>query len=365
MRLQIESPMLCFNYKNLKPEQQEALETDSNWIAEEKANGARCLIVFSPAEGFSFFSRHVETKEYLPHDFTENILLVKDGQVSRPRDWRWKFTKRFMLDSEILINGNIDTTLYNKTGVETGKELNAVCALMAINAQNAQDIQINQAQVYFKVFDILQFDGDRLWGLPLSSRRRSVEGLMHRLAPLLPFELTEWVREGKDAYFKRMIAECQEGIVYKNLNMPYLTTESRPRTHQIKRKRTATESGQSDIDTFIGGYGEATDGKAWAKEGLIGSLKLYVFLDGQEHHLATVSGMPLEIRQMLTEKDKNGRPVLKQEFYNKVVVASGQDFSAKSKRLSHALIEWARGFRTDKSYLDCTMSSEELDSQIL
>jgi hypothetical protein len=357
--------MLCFNFKNLKPEQQKNLETDPNWVCSEKYDGARTTICYSPEEGFSFFSRHIEVKNYLPHDFTQNILLVKHGQVSRPEEWKGYFTKAFMLDAEILINGNIDTTLYSKTGVETVTELNAVCALLAINPKDAHDIQINQAQVSFKVFDILQYEGGRLWTFPFSVRRSHLEEIMKKLSPLLPFEIVELVRENKDAYFKHLIAEGKEGCIYTNQTMPYLTTESRPRTHQIKRKRTATESGQSDIDCFIGGYGEATDGKAWAKEGLIGSLKLYVFLDGQEHHLATVSGMPLEIRQMLTEKDKNGRPVLKKEYYNRVVICGGQDVSAKAHRLSHAYINWERGFRTDKSYLECVMSSEELESQIL
>jgi ATP-dependent DNA ligase len=367
MRMSITSPMLCFNHKNLKPNEQRNLETDSNWIAEEKYDGCRCLIVYTLSEGFSFFSRHIEVKDYLPHDLTENILLIKDGKVSHPGDWKGRFSQSFMLDAEILINGNIDTSLYSKSGVETGAELNAVTALLAINSKDAHAIQLNQAQVFFKVFDIIDFqEAEDLRRQPLKVRRVWLEKLMQPLSELLPFELSVWVLENKDKFFQETIEKGAEGIIYKNLNMPYLTTESRPRTTQIKRKRRASDNGKEDIDAFISGYTDGTEDKQWEKLKLIGGLKLSVFMDdGTEHHIATVSGMPLEIRTALTTKDEYGNAILKPEFYNKVVVCRGQDFSAKSHRLSHAAIDWSRGFRRDKLYLDCKFSKEELLSQVL
>lgn len=365
MRMSLESPMLCFAHWNLKPAEQRNLETDPNWVVEEKIDGCRCMIVYSPEEGFSFYSRNVEVVNYLPNDLTENILLIKNGQVSKPKDWVGKFKQSFMLDSEVVVSGNIDTSLYRKTGVETGTELNAVTALLAINSADAHDIQLTQAQVSFVVFDMVLLGEEEIWKLPLRSRRQLLDRVVGQLSQSLPFRINPQINEGKEAFFQEILAKGGEGVVYKNIHQPYITTESRPRTHQIKRKRRVTENGQDDIDCFITGFTDATEGKQWSEMGLIGGLKMSVFLDdGEEHWIATVSSMPLEIRTALSEV-VDGKPRLKQEFYGRVLVCSGQDISAKALRFSHATCDWSRGFRSDKSALDCKMTREELTAQVL
>ena len=67
----------------------------------------------------------------------------------------------------------------------------------------------------------------------------------------------------------------------------------------------------------------------------------------------------------MTKIGESGNPILKGKYYNKVLVINGQDMSPKAKRFMHAVADWNRGFRTEKSYLDCEMDEEFLESQIL
>ena len=365
LRLSIESPMLCFRHWDLKAREQANLVVDDNeYICEEKLDGARTLICYHPEEGFSFFSRNLEVKYFLPNDFTQNILLIKNGIVTKPVDWVGKFKKSFMLDSEVLISGNIDTSLYSKGGVETGSELNATTALLSINAEAAHDIQLTQAQLRFVIFDIIWFGDTEYAKQPLRNRKAALEKLIPQFPAEVPVELNKWVAKDKEQFFQDILARGGEGVVFKHLDKPYLTTESKPRDVQIKRKRRVMTNGNEDIDAFISGFIPATEDKAWGEQGLIGALKLSAFVDGVETHIASVSGIPLQLRVCMSARDGNGKPCLNPEFMNKVCVVSGQDISNRSLRMTHANIDWSRGFRTDKTYLDCIVSRDELLNQV-
>ena len=80
---------------------------------------------------------------------------------------------------------------------------------------------------------------------------------------------------------------------------------------------------------------------------------------------ASVSSMPLKLREEMTKIGDDGKPCLKDEYYNRVLVINGQDLSPKSMRFMHATANWERGFRDDKSWMDCEMDEKFLKSQVL
>ena len=103
---------------------------------------------------------------------------------------------------------------------------------------------------------------------------------------------------------------------------------------------------------------------------LIGGLEMSTMLvdeDGNEREavIAVVSAMTMEMREAMTMYDVDDKPVLNPNFLRKVLVVNGQDVSPKSKRFMHAVGDWDRGFREDKSWTECRMEEKFLNSQIL
>ena len=122
-----------------------------------------------------------------------------------------------------------------------------------------------------------------------------------------------------------------------------------------------------EIDAYVIGY---TNGDEWDKQGCIAGLKLAVKLRKggkgsqlKEHWIATVSGIPDDIRYALSEQTISG-PSLREEFYGKVLSIDGQDISARNKRIAHARANWQIGFREDKSPSMCIMDEEFIDGQL-
>ncbi len=127
------------------------------------------------------------------------------------------------------------------------------------------------------------------------------------------------------------------------------------------------EAGGADIDAYITGFVPSSPKNAWAH--LIGGLEMSVMLvdkngNEQETVIAVVSAMKYTLREEMTVY-VDGKPALKPEFLRKVLVVNGQDVSPKSKTFMHAVGDWDRGFREDKSWTDCRMEEEFLNSQIL
>lgn len=369
-RIKIESPMLCFAFWHLKQEEKDSIMESLRWICEEKWDGARMLIFYHPDEGFSFYSRNISVEDFLPVDYTDQVLLFKDGKETKARDWAKVFKNSFILDAEIVCeNKNIDTSLFSKKGVVTGTELNAVTAILALNQTDSHQLQRTQAQLKFKVFDFYQYDGRPVWQQKLETRKVMLKAVMDKLSVVLPFEESLYVTglEKEDFYWKQVQAG-NEGIVLKNLDMPYINRDSRPRTTQIKRKRSVGESLGRDIDAFVSGFVPSNPDKGW--KDYIGALEFSVILrmeDGTEkdHVIASCSAMPLEMRKKMTIKGADGKPSLDPQYLGKVMVVNGQDLSAKAARFMHATNDWAIGFRQDKTRLDCVLEHEFLKTMVL
>lgn len=370
MRLSIESPMVCANYKDLKPKEIPTVKSP-DWVAELKFDGDRMVMTYHPEEGFRFFSRNISVESFLPVEYTSKIVMwTPDGKPSMGRDWANFYKKAFMIDNEILATTkDVNTAIYRKAGVEVGTELNAVNAILAMNDKDSIDLQLTQCKLKFMCFDVLRLGEDRVQDKILRLRRPILEALVNQLSRSHNMELSKWFTGDFKAIFAQVVADGGEGLVLKNLNKAYLATDQRRRDVQLKMKRSHSKTSGEDIDAYVIGFVDATEGKAWAQEGLIGALKLAVRLrkangTEDEHWVATVGSIPLELRREMSVAGATG-PELKKEFYGKVVTIDGQDTSAKARRFMHATIDWARGFRPDKSANECVMDEEYLNSQIL
>jgi ATP-dependent DNA ligase len=373
-RLFMDTPMLSFRFDKAKPEQQEEMLNSEDWIAEVKFNGCRMIMFYHPDEGFHFFSRNYSDVNHLPLCYTEKILLIQDGKIQLPESFKNKLTVPFILDCEIVAQGNIDTTVLEGYGGNmTESEQNATAALLSLNAESSNHIQMEQAPLKFHVFDLLYYKD---WWIdrPLKKRKALQESIVNILKQEfnLPFENSEVFtsREAKEKLFAEQLANGGEGIMLKNVNKPYSIKSSRKRDVQVKYKRSManTKPGDmSDIDAFITGFLPGNKGTQWEK--YVGSVQVSVLLrnngEGEkEHHIATISGIPFEKRKEMTTLDAVGNPVLKKDFYGKVVSIDGMSVSPKSLRFSHAKARsW--DFRTDKDPADCIMEERYLKQNII
>ena len=374
-RLEMESPMLCFSFKHLKPEQKETCMNSLDWLAEVKCDGVRMVATYHPLEGFKFFSRNLSVTDFLPVEYTDKILVWPTKQGVLPQlgyEFATFFSKSFVLDCELTCsNPNIDTTqVRGKYGTETETVLNAVTSILSIKAADSIDIQKHQdCPLEFQVFDVYEFDNRPIWKQRLSERLIARCRLVSRiLGHGWQVQEVKGTTTNKREFYDQLLADGGEGIVLKNLDSPYIPTTSRRRDGFVKLKRSMQESVGSDIDAFIIGFVESNPKKGWAH--LIGAIKMGVFIphpsgESKIHHIASVASMPLAMREAMTIQDENGKPSLKYEYLQKVLVINGQDIAPKSLRFMHAIADWKRGFRDEKNYLDCEMSQEILDSMVL
>lgn len=361
MRDQLHDVQLAFRYDNLKAEEQEAVLADGNaWVAEEKFDGCRMVLIYHPDEGFSAFGRNRSVITLLPLEYTDKLLMPLDGELKTLREFAGRWREEFVLDCELITDGFVELN----NGNFTGKGLNAVTAMLQLSAPESHLAQRTTAPMELVAFDFLPIERERIYtDIFFKDRLELMKGL-----PNLDRSVRmpqQWER-GKKAYFESLVVDGEEGVVLKNLNYFYVPAIGgfRDKNSTIKLKRAMSMASSKDIDTFVIGY---TNGDEWDKVGLISGLKLGVHLiDGDKeevHWLATVSGMPLQMRMKLSEI-RDGRPALKQEFMGKVLTVDGQDISARNQRISHAKADWVRGFRSDKLQSDCVMHRDFIDSQM-
>lgn len=360
--LQIESPMLCSRINQLTSEVQEEIWNSPNWIAEQKEDGVRMVSFF--IDGFDAYSRNISVEDYLPVNYKDNIYL---GEI----DWS-KITDRFIMDSEIVSSNPNISTVMGKKGVVCETQLQACSALLAMTPEISIEIQTNEdCPLEFRGFDVIWWNGEWIMDKPLVERLPYLEKAISQLQ-----EAGVKVRRpyssysNKKAFYKAMLSMKAEGCVLKNLLSPYVASSSRPKNGFVKVKRTMSQAMQMDgiadgIDAFVSGYEPADESKSWA--GLVGALEFSVFLpkeDGEmeEHKIARITNIPMELREQITEHDENGNPRLKLDWYGKVATVDGQCISARSRRLKHAvLVDW----RPDRSSDTCIMDEEYMNSMIL
>lgn len=142
----------------------------------------------------------------------------------------------------------------------------------------------------------------------------------------------------------------------------------------LENKEQSNEKSLSDtVDAFIIGFDKGNDGTNI--ENLVGALHFGVYLldennevitdengNPKVHHIASISGITLKLREMLTEYSPNGEVLLKKEWYGQVAEIDGQDISSRNYRISHArFIRW----RTDRSADSCTIKESFLKEMVM
>lgn len=367
-----DSPMLCFRYDELKPEQQDELWVDNNnWVASEKINGCRVLITFSPEEGLHFYSRNISVETFLPIDYAQTIwtpdfnpFLLKNEGI---RD--------FVVDGEILSpRTNVNTNISGKLndGVVTDSALTATAALLSITPEDSMSIQREQnLRFEFHLFHILSLNGVSSMEAPYKNMKAVLDVLLQKLRSCgLNVVSVPEVGINKREFYRNILKAGGEGVVFKNTDEHYYPTESRYHKAWIKCKRTASatliEEGYGDsIDGFITGFMPgALDTDLKDK---VATLVFSVYLETGKgdiivHEIAHVAGLTDAMRNEITELDFTGSPVLKQEWYGRVAEIDGQWISSKSFRLMHPVL---RRFRADKSKPECLMRESTLKKMVI
>lgn len=379
---------LAYRYDQLKPEEQAYVMADNNeWVAEEKFNGCRMIITYHKKEGFRAYGRNRSKYSYLPIDYSDKILVGNTplSQVKLLANKNTDSTHSIwdhppvVLDCELMTGGYVET----QSGSFTNKSLNAAVSVLQLSNEESHLAQKTTAPLWCAAFDYISFGGPALiTATSFTTRRKLLEAFVSNseiakyMRPF--FQLPKQIFTSKEAYLNGLLAEGKEGIVLKNLNSPYVRGLNgyRDKNACIKVKRTMTGSFGDEIDAYIIG---STNGSEWDKRDAIAGLKLAVYLrDGvgnlKEHWIATVSGIPDEIRFEMSEYSAlhyavEGnkcvpKPCLRSEFYGKVLTIDGLDISARNRRISHAKVDWKRGFREDKTASQCIMDESFIDSQM-
>ena len=366
LMLQIESPMLCNRFSNLKPEQQEAIWNSDEWYLETKEDGCRMLIV-KVGNDWQFFSRNISVKDFLPVSYSGHILENWDHEG---------IDHDFILDCELVSLDNQVSTILGKRGLVTTTQLQAVTALLALNSEDTLSIQKGLVTedgtpvLQFRCFDCLWSDGEWHLEKALIDRKKYTYQFIDILKSKgMNIRKPYSNISNKRAFYKAIIANGGEGCVAKNIYSPYIASSNRPAYGWVKIKRSMSETQQmmglaDTVDAFVTGFEPADPNKSWA--GLVGALEFSVFLEDEngerkQHKIARITNLTMELREQMT-KIVDGEPVLKEEWYGKCASIDGVCVSGRAKRLKHArLIDW----RPDRSPDTCIMTEEFLNSMIL
>lgn len=367
MRRALGDVQLAARFDQLKPSEQAAALDSDNWVLEEKYDGCRIVLCYHPEEGFAAFGRNKSVQTFLPVEYTDKILIpVKHAGLTHFQPltaFSYIYKRPFILDCEVLTEGLIE----NPDGYWSASHLNAVTALLAMDAKESRALQRTDAPLQIVPFDLLNVEGGVVnTAVPFQERREELVKFCNESGLFQPSEL--WA-VNKRQRLEMLLAAGKEGGMLKNLRKPYRCAIARRRYPDtcIKYKRTMTYARASDIDVYVIGY---TLGDEYTPKGLIAGLKLGVQLvksDGtveQDYWIATVSGLPLELRRTMSHMDSEGKVILKPEYYGRVVTVDGQDISGRNRRISHARINWEVGFRVDKRPEDCILDEDFIDSQI-
>ena len=357
------TPMKSYRYNNLNKAAQEFVLKDHNdWIAEEKHNGWRIVVTYVPESGFCFWSGNISDVDFLPKDYTDHVHLP-NGLHPLSKQFQHLSMCAFVLDSEGLCFGEVVT----KEGLPANNTLEAVGAVLGSDADRAIELQKLGAELNFVCFDMITQDsnGDLSTHKPLNRRMIDLDIMFGNIdLQGIPLSRASQIYANKTTFLRAIWKRGGEGVILKNVNQSYLSG-SRLKSHSIKVKRTMSGEIGDDLDAFISGYIVTPE---YLKKGVIGGIELSVYVEDEgklkPHHIATVSGIPDNIREEFTElSEATGLPQLKKEFYNQVLVVDGQELSSRNRRIMHAKVDWNTGFRSDKRATECVLVREELTEE--
>lgn len=367
-RLNSYTPMLAERYDSLKPDQQKYLFESKKVLFTLKMNGVRGWFIH--AGGVSkVFSRNYSQKDCSLPEYWGNILQDFKGD------------KPFAIDCEIMFQP--DSKLQDELeefGLETNSKLEAMSALLQMNAPQALALQEEYKRLFgkdlirFRLISVLFFNGvdyrKKTIGDAYKVEEQAIAYAKERGLNIEAIPKINGSRAEKEAFLETMLEHGEEGIVAHFMDSPYVTSENRSKTGFVKIKRSVSQksgiAGMGDtIDGFVTGFTMSKDGTG--DEGLIGSYEVSCYVtkaDGTEykHVIAYVPNIPREEKVKFTIKDADGNPTLDPMIYGLVVEVAGQNISRVSKRLTHP--RRIGGFRFDKTEQDCKYTEQFLISQM-
>lgn len=338
--LSIECPQLCKRIKDLKPDQQELVWNSNDWIAEEKIDGVRMIIVWDATEKkFHFYSRNNSVTDYLPQDYSDTIFVTAKN---------FDYPTNFVLDSEIISsNPCLETNTHCLT------QLQSTAALLNLNSEDSKTIQ-KKYPLKFVVFDCL-YDSSSLIDEIWEVRHYHATELCSKLVESgFCCELNKVVENTADnqyakrEFFDAVISRCGEGLVLKNRNAKYHATSSRT-IDCVKVKRSTADALTKDIDAFVTDYVVGKDDTR--NSNMVVGFVFSILLKKQDgsvvtHPIAVCSNVSDIIKDDATVISEDGQVKLNPDYYGRVATVQGQNISARSLRLTHAVIDC---WRPDRS----------------
>ena len=338
--LSIECPQLCKRIKDLKPDQQELVWNSQDWIAEEKIDGVRMVLLWDAIEKkFHFYSRNNSVTDYLPQDYADTIFVTAKN---------FDYPNNFVLDSEIISsNPCLETNTHCLT------QLQSTAALLNLNSEDSKTIQ-KKYPLKFVVFDCL-YDSSSLIDEIWEVRHHHAAELCSKLIESgFCCELNKVVENtvdnkyAKREFFDAVISRYGEGIVLKNRNAKYHATSSRT-IDCVKVKRSTADALTKDIDAFVTDYVVGKDDTR--NSNMVVGFVFSILLKKQDgsvvtHPIAVCSNVSDIIKDDATVISEDGQVKLNPDYYGRVATVQGQNISARSLRLTHAVIDC---WRPDRS----------------
>ena len=366
-RLSYYTPCLASRFDSAKPELQKKIFESKDYLFTEKFNGIRGWLMHHKGK-YYLFSRN--------YSDTDCSLLEYWANISQYPNFDPKDT--FVIDVEVMYEPDSSVKeQFEEMGLTVESKLEACTALLATYPETAHKMQDNYKAVTgkdlinFRLITPIYYKGvnyiKRTLGDMMNIYNEVVEYARARGLNVKPIKHLNGSREQKQAFLDSLLEAGSEGIVAYNLKESYKTSENRDSTF-VKLKRSvsgaASTAGIGDtIDGWISGFKMSTE--KGANAGLIGSWEISVYVQDngklREHVIAYVPNIPLEIKKKCTVLDSEGKPTLREDFYNLIVELDGQCISAKSMRLTHPRMIRYRG---DKIKEECIYSREFLESQI-
>lgn len=251
----------------------EAAYKNPDYVAEKKFDGSRYTIQIE-FNGQIYLQSRSESVKGGMCDKTDRVpqIIEEAKQIYRGT----------------ILDGEID--------ILEGRNFHYVQGCMGSLSERAIQIQKEEQMLYYKVFDILEYEGQDLRKRTLRERRKILEEIfkMNKFKYLI---LVEQIKDekGKRELFDIEIENGSEGIILKNLNSIYVE-DKRPSNTWIKVKLTQT------YDGIVIGYNEGT-GKY---TGTVGSLKVAQYKDGQLIEVADCGGMIDSLRDTFKKRIDNG-----------------------------------------------------------
>lgn len=282
------------------------LESD-DFVAEYKLNGCRCITVYSPEEGFRFFSRNETVTNFLNNEFTDKLVFIQNGVITKGSDYKGKFPCRFVLDGELLVDD--ETMTFEGRHYENMEDF--LQGILSSLPQRAIDYQTSGHPIRLCCYDIMYFEPnpstecpeykfhytDRKLGkeevdwvlanfspyldacgikkkydktttllfnylyslkdtskydvrkMPFYKRRQARKKVLDVLAKAkLPFSEVDGEDNFKIDYLDNVLRSGGEGILVKCLDAPYIAALKSSRSHKacMKVKQTVSEMMKND-----------------------------------------------------------------------------------------------------------------------